>query len=229
MLGNSRMGESSKKESGRGCLGKIGLLFLIALFMGVLVAGYYVGIPQNLEEIGGYRAEESAVARDLVVVLEKSLKNGHSLALTEAEINRWLSRTLVARQGGLASELVTLDGVWVRLMDGYAEIIQERTILGHTITVSAFVGIERTEEAGRVQKQVHLHAGPYHEDVPRPVRGGRFGSLVVPQGFLVFIMPSLQSLAEVFKKEIELGFEEMSVTRFEKRRLILHPRMVDES
>jgi hypothetical protein len=87
-----------------------------------------------------------------------------------------------------------------------------------------FVSIDCTEEAGRNQKQVHLHSGPYHENLPRPVRGGRFGQLVVPQGFLIFVMPSFQQLAKEFSKEIKLGFEEMSSTRFEKRRLILHPR-----
>lgn len=183
--------------------------------------------PQNLNEIGGYRAEDGESGRDLAVVLEKSLEKGHSLALTEKEINRWLARTLSTRQGGVASQWVTLDGVWVRLMDGYAEIVQERTVLGRSFTVSLFVSIERTEQAGRIHKQAHLHSGPYHENVPRPVRGGRFGQVVVPQGFLIFVMPSFQKLAKEFRKEIKLGFEDMSSTRFEKRRLILHPRDIE--
>jgi hypothetical protein len=218
------MGESSKKEAGKGCMGRIGLLFLIALFAGMIAAVYFVSQPQNLEELGGYRPVEGDPARDLVVVMEKSLEKGHSLALTETEINRWLSRTLSCRQGGFASRGVTLDGVWVRLMDGHAEIIQERTILGRRFTVSLFVSIERKMEAGRIHKQVHLHSGPFHKDVPRPVRGGRFGRLGVPQGFLIFVMPSFQRLAKEFTKEIKLGFEEMAVTRFEKRRLVLYPR-----
>lgn len=209
-------------------MGRIGLLFLIGLLAGVVAAVYYISKPQNLDEIDGYRAEKSEPARDLVVVMEKSLEKGHSLALTEAELNRWLARTLSTRQGGFAAEWVTLDGVWVRLMDGYAEIIQERTVLGRRFTVSVFVSIERTEEAGRVRKQVLLHSGPYHKDVPRPVRGGRFGQLVVPQGFLIFVMPSFQELTKEFRKEIKLGVEEMSSTRFEKRRLILHPRSIEK-
>ncbi len=217
------MGESSKKEAGMGCVGRIGLLFLVGLLAGVISAGYYMAQPQNLDEIGGYRAEQSEPARDLELVMVKSLEKGHSLALTETEINRWLARTLSTRQGGAASRWVTLDGVWVRLMDGYAEVVQERTVLGRSFTVSMFVSIERRTEAGRIHKQAHLHSGPYHESLPRPVRGGRFGQVVVPQGFLVFVMPSFQNLAKEFHKEIKLGFEEMSSTRFEKRRLILHP------
>lgn len=205
-------------------MGRIGLLLLTVLFVGIIVACYYISQPQDLGEIGGYRAEENGEVRDLVVVMEKSLEKGHSLALTEAEINRWLARTLSARQGGFTSQWVTLDGVWVRIMDGYAEIIQERTVMGRAFTVSAFVSIDSREEAGRVHKQAHIHAGPYHEDIPRPVRGGRFGRLIVPQGFLVFVMPSFQELAKQFHREIKLGFEEMSSTRFEKRRLILNPR-----
>lgn len=218
------MGESGIKRADMGCMGRMGLLFLVCLFAGVLAAGYYLSRPQNLNEIGGYRDEVGEPARDLVVVLEKSLEKGHSLALTEKEVNRWLAGTLSTRQGGVASRWVKLDGVWVRLMDGYAEIVQERSVMGRSFTVSVFVSIERTEEGGRIYKQAHLHAGPYHADVPRPVRGGRFGQLVVPQGFLIFVMPSFQKLAEVFSREIKLGFEDMSSTRFEKRRLILNPR-----
>lgn len=218
------MAETSKKEAGQGCMGKIGLLFLIALFGGMIAAVYFVIRPQNLEDVGGYHAVEGDISRDLVVVLEKSLEKGHPLALTEKEINLWLSRALSSRQGGLAAKWVTLDGVWVRLLDGHAEIIQERTVMGQSFTVSLFVSIERKLEAGRIYKQVHLHSGPYHKDVPRPVRGGRFGRLVVPQGFLIFVMPSFEKLKNEFQKEIKLGIQEMSVVRFENRRLILQPR-----
>lgn len=218
------MGESpKKKEPGKGCMGRIGLLFLIALFAGVIAAGYFVFWAQDLKEISGYRAGEEEPARDLAVVMKKSLEHGHSLALTESEINRWLSRTLSAKQGGLAAQWVSLDGVWVRLMNGYAEIILERTLFGQSFTVSLFVSVETTEQGGRIHKQVHLHSGPYHESVPRPVRGGRFGRLIVPQGFLLFVMPSFRALAAEFENEIKLGIEEMSSVKFEERRLILHP------
>lgn len=204
-------------------MGRIFLLLLIALFAGVLAAGYYACLPQNLEEITGYRAEGGEVPRDLVLVMKKSLEMGHSLSLTEAEINRWLAHTLTARQGGFAARWVSLDGVWVRLMDGHAEIIQERRVMGRRFTVSVFVNIERREEGGHVRKQAHMHCGPYHEALPHPVRGGRFGRLVVPQGFLVFVLPSYRKLAEQFPEEIKLGFVEMSSTTFEKGRLILNP------
>lgn len=209
-------------------MGRIFLLFLIGLFAGVLAAAYFACKPQNLEEIGGYRPGGGETVRDLALVMEKSLEKGHPLTLTEAEINRWLAGTLITRQGGFAAHWVTLDGVWVRLMDGYAEIIQERRVLGQRFTVSVFVNIERKEEGGRVYKQAHLHCGPYHEALPRPVRGGRFGRLVVPQGFLVFVMPSFSNLVQQFRKEIKLGVEEMSATTFEKGLLKLNPHIKPE-
>jgi len=219
------MADSSAKKSGPGCMARLGFLLLVALFAGLITAAYFICTPQDLEDIGGYRPGTAEPSRDLALVLKKSHEHGHSLALTEAEINRWLSRTLVTRQGGYADKWVTLDGVWVRLLDGHAEVIQERTILGRPFTVSAYVSIERIEDASRgLTKQAHLHCGPYHPDLPRPVRGGRFGSLVVPQGFLVFVLPSYRELASKFSKEIELGFKEMHVIRFEKRKLILQPR-----
>ena len=204
-------------------MARLGFLLLASLLAGLIAAAYFISTPQDLDEIGGYRPGEAEPSRDLSVVLQKSHENGHSLALTETEINRWLARTLVTRQGGYAGKWVTLDGVWVRLLDGYAEVIQERTVLGHRFTVSVYVSVERTEEAGRVTKQAHLHCGPYHPALPRPVRGGRFGTLVVPQGFLLFVMPSYRELATKFRQEIKLGFEDMHSTRFEKRKLILQP------
>lgn len=204
-------------------MGRFFLLGLITLFAGVLAAGYFACLPQDLESIDGYRADAATQARDLALVMEKSLEKGHSLTLSEEEINRWLARTVAPRQGGLLASLVTLEGVWVRLMDGYVEIIQERSMLGYRFTVSVFVSLERTEEAGRVRKQAHLHCGPYHEALPRPLRGGRFGRLVVPQGFLVFVMPAYRKLAHEFRNEIKLGIEEMSSVSFESKRLILKP------
>lgn len=69
-----------------------------------------------------------------------------------------------------------------------------------------------------------MHGGPFLESVPKPLRGGRFGQLVVPQGFLLLVMPAYQKLAAVFGDEIHLGFEEMCRINIEKNRLVLNPR-----
>ena len=55
-------------------------------------------------------------------------------------------------------------------------------------------------------------------------RGGRFGKLVVPQGFLLLVMPAYEKLVPLFREEIHLGFEEMARIKIEKNRLVLDPR-----
>jgi hypothetical protein len=69
-----------------------------------------------------------------------------------------------------------------------------------------------------------LQGGPYHSDFPKPPRGGRFGKLVVPQGFLLLVMPAYEKLASQFSSEIDLGLREMSKIQIKKGYITLDPR-----
>jgi hypothetical protein len=124
----------------------------------------------------------------------------------------------------LLAGVVSLERVWVRLTDGQAELVMERKILGRPFTVSMFLQIEQTQSIRKIGTEVLLHGGPYHELLPRPTRGGRFGKLVMPQGFLIMVLPAYQKLAAVFTEEIHLGFEEMARITIEKKLLVLNPR-----
>jgi hypothetical protein len=156
-------------------------------------------------------------------VLKNSIDRGYAVTLTETEINQWLGRVLAAKQGGVLGDHVTLERVWVRLLDGHAEIIMERKVMEHPFTISMFVRVEQLQGLNGVETRVHLDGGVFHENIPRPPRGGRFGSLVVPQGFLILVMPAYQKFAELFETEKAL-IEEMSRIRIEKGRLVLDPR-----
>jgi hypothetical protein len=112
----------------------------------------------------------------------------------------------------------------VRLREGVAEVIIERDVAGYPVTTSMFLQVEQTETAQGVSTQIHLHGGGFHEMAPRPTRGGRFGQLTVPQGFLIMVMPDFQKLAEVFETEIDLGFQRMTRIRIEDKRLMLDPK-----
>ena len=87
-----------------------------------------------------------------------------------------------------------------------------------------FLQVEQTETAKGLSTQIHLHGGGFHEMVPVPTRGGRFGRLTVPQGFLIMVMPDFRKIAGLFETEIKLGFEDMSRIRIEDKRLTLDPR-----
>lgn len=222
------MAEPSKPKSGGGCLGKLVVLILLISAGGLGAALFFIAKPQDLRDIGGYGpAAPNAPIRDMRVVLKASLDRGHLVNLTETELNQWLKRSLAPKQGGLLGEQVSLDRVWVRLHDGYAEVIMERTLMGKPFTTSMFLRVEQLQGLKGVETRIHLDGGPFHANLPKPPRGGRFGSLVVPQGFLILVMPAYENLAALFQEEKRLGFEEMARIRIEKGKLVLNPREPD--
>ncbi len=47
---------------------------------------------------------------------------------------------------------------------------------------------------------------------------------MVPQGFLLLVMPAYENLAALFREELHLAFEEMARIKIERHRLVLDPR-----
>lgn len=218
------MADSSKSQARSGCFSKLLVLVLLVSAAGLGIAVFFITQAQDLRDVGGYGTPaHAAPARELKEVLKNSISRGYAVTLTEAEINHWLGRTLVSKQAGLLAGKVGFERVWVRLEDGRAEIIIVRRIMDHPFTVSMFVQIEQLQGPNGIQTDVHLHGGPYLESLPKPPRGGRFGRLVVPQGFLLLVMPAYQKLAALFHEEIHLAFEEMARIKIEKNRLVLDP------
>ena len=217
--------DSKKSKSGGGCLGKLLLLSIFTGVMGIGVACFLIVQQQDLSDIGGYGpSAKTTPVRDLKVVLQNSLERSFAVTLTETEINQWLGHTLTTKQGGLLASQISLQRIWVRLDDGMAEVILERKCMGKPFTVSMFLMIDQIQGPKSVQTEVQLHGGPYHPSIPFPPRGGRFGKLVVPQGFLHLVLPAFEKLPPLFHDEIELGISRMSRVKIEKNRLILDPR-----
>ena len=215
---------SKSKKSGGGCLGKLAVLVILLGGLGIGTAVFFIAQPQDLTDIGGNSPAVRAVpVRDLKVVLQNSLDRGYQVTLTETEINQWIGRNLKTKQGGLLGSQVSLDRVWVRLDDGVAEIVTVRSFMGRPFTISMFLKIEQFQGARSVQTAAHLHGGPYHPQIPLPKRGGRFGRLVVPQGFLILVLPAFEKLSKAFHEEIDLGINRMARVRIEKNRLVLDP------
>lgn len=219
------MAESSKSKSGGGCIGKLLVLFVLVAGFALGIAGFFIIQPQDMTDIGGYApAARITAPRDLKAVLETALKRGYPVTLTETEINQWIGQTLAMKQGGSLANHVSLKRVWVRLADGHAEVVMERSLMGRPFTVSMFLKVEQLQGIGGVRTEVHRHGGQYHEAVAKPLRGGRFGKLVVPQGFLLLVMPSYAKLAMAYREEVHLAFEEMARIQIEPKRLVLKSR-----
>jgi hypothetical protein len=219
------MAESPKTKSGGGCLGKLTALLGLFLFGGIAAAAWFISQPQDTSDIGGCgpAAAAAAAPRDIKAVLQSAVERRQPVSFTETEINQWLARTLVARQGGALASEATLDRVCVRLEDGRAELVTERTIFGRPFTVSMFLTIEQTHLKGTLRTEVNLHGGPYHPLLPKPPRGGRFGRLVVPQGFIILVLPACERLAKLYENELGMAFRKMEVIRIEANRVVLEP------
>lgn len=210
-------------RSGSGCFSRLVRLVFFTALAGLAVAVFFAAKPQDLSDLGG-RGAAGNPPRDLKVVLKSAIERGYPLTLSEAEINNWLAHNLRPKQGGLLQDAVKLEHVWVRLEEGRAEVIMERSVFGRPFTVSMYLQAERMEGAKGVVTEVSLHGGPFLKDYPNPPKGGRFGQLVVPQGFLLLVMPAYESLAKVFSEEINLGFRDMSKISIENDRIVLDPR-----
>ena len=64
----------------------------------------------------------------------------------------------------------------------------------------------------------------YDASLSRPLVGGRFGRLVIPQGFLILVLPAFEKLPPLFHDEIELGVKRMARVSIEKGKLVMDPR-----
>ena len=221
-----------KQEKPRGsCLGKLVSLFAFAGVAGLGAAVFFIAQPQDLSDIKGAgpaSALNGGKARDLREVLKNAVNRGYPLTLTEEEINLYLKQSLAAKQGGGLEKFVNIEGVRVRLENERAEIIIERSIMGRPMTVSMYVRVvQELDVQGRTKTLVMRDGGQYFPEIPRLERlakGGRFGKLVVPQGFLLAVLPSYEQLAKVYEYELQQGFEEMSRITLADGKLILDPR-----
>lgn len=219
------MAEPTTPRSGGGCFSKLLMLVLLVATGGLVAAVFQAYQPQDLSDIGGYGPNAKPLPeRDMKVVLRNAIDRGYAVTLSEAELNQWIARTLATKQGGLLSRQVSLDRVWVRFEENQAEVIMERHFMGHPFTVSMFLQVTRMEGLKGTTTEVELHGGPFHPDFPNPPRGGRFGKLTIPQGFLILVMPAYKKLAEQFNEEIQMAFSEMSRIRIEKDSIVLDPR-----
>ena len=82
----------------------------------------------------------------------------------------------------------------------------------------------------RAVTNVMRNGGTYFPQMPdspiaqKLMKGGRFGQLVVPQGFSHLVLPSFGKLAGVYKTELSSAFEEMARITIEDGKLVLDPR-----
>lgn len=223
--------KSAPKNPKRRSLKRFVLGLIIVGFLGLAWAFWLAANPQDLSDIDGFGPDATNdVSRDLHEALKQSVLDGFELTITEEELNLYLRDTLAASHHGLLSDRTTPTKVAVRLEDGQAEIILVHELAGRTLTSSMYLQIDQWEDHnGVIQTTIHRHGAAYLSGLPKPKRGGRFGKLPVPEGFLYLSLPAFEALADALRdpagspaKEIDL-IEEMSSVRIEDGKLVLDP------
>ncbi|MDX1681140.1 MAG: hypothetical protein R3242_10460 [Akkermansiaceae bacterium] len=217
--------DKQEKHAKRGCvLQSMFLICIISSFL-LLIAMILMVIPQDTHDIEGYgEAVQGDEARDLIAVLEESLERGHQVTLSEREINRWIGRTLEIEQKGLLGPMVNVDGLALRLEEDLVELVIERSFVGLKLTQSMYLQVLVESDDIRSNKQVQLHAGPLVKFVPLLKKGGRFGKLSVPQGYIHLVKPAFFQLGEVYEKELNLIFRRMHDIQVKEGAIILKPK-----
>ena len=182
-------------------------------------------LPQDIWNIEGYgEGAQSQQARDLTAVLRESVERGHEITISEEELNRWIGSTLKIKQKGLLGFAVKINGLGIRLSEGEAEIVMERSFLGIKSTLSMYMQVEVEADHMSSSKEVLLHGGPITESFPALKRGGRFGRLTVPQGYLYLVKPAFFQLGDIYKEELEMAFRKMHNIQLQDGKVVLTPR-----
>lgn len=184
---------------------KLFVLLCLLIISGLGYCVYYNFIPQDLSDIDGYHEDDRVqIPPSVSGAIENAAKTRQAVELTERQVNSWLAENLKTKQEGLFAEYVTLKGVWVRFEEeegGRCEIIMEREIQGHVHTVSMYVRIERKKkENDSYTTFIRKDGGSLLGIIPA---GGRFGQVMMPQGFLLFVSSAFESLSELFEQELK--------------------------
>jgi len=219
------MADPSKPGFVGGCFSKLLFLILLAAMCGLGTAVYFVTQPQDLSDLGGHGpAVKATPVRNMKAVLQNAIDRNYAVTLSEAEINQWLAETLVMKQGGLLGKDIKLEHFWVRLEEGRAELIMERSVFGKPFTLSMYFKVDKEQSGKEIITTFNPSGGRFLKDYDFPQKGGRLGQLVVPQGFLHLVLPSYAKVAELFANETELAFSRMHRVDFKEDRIVLDPR-----
>lgn len=171
----------------------VATLLFLAFTGGLAVMVARMWTPQSLHDVAGY-ADQGNV-RDLSVMLRHAA--GGEITFTEAELNRYLRDTCRMRQTGIFSIFAHVQGVAVRVHDGYAELIIDRLVGSNTHQTTAVNLTFRQElDHGRPVLRVDFRGGsPLWGSTPR---GGRIGQVGVPQRHMQMLRPALETLLDCY-------------------------------
>jgi hypothetical protein len=148
----------------------------------------------------------------LKIRLETAVERNYPITFTEEEINSWLSKRVMLKQGGLVEPYAEARGVWVDFKKNQIEIIIERDVLGKTHVTSMFLHFVRSKRGFGIRRDT-----------------SHIGQVRVPGGFARLIMGAFENLASELAEEMKPYKEnEIRDVRVEDGKITLDPRKPEE-
>ena len=118
--------------------------------------------------------------------LKNAVKELYPVTFREDELNRWLSKRLLVKQGGLFGEYVKDAHVWVDLTEGQMNVIIERKFVGsYTHVTSVLLKFSRFENGYKIQ--------PYSAQI---------GQVKAPGGLARLIIAPFNDILEELSEEL---------------------------
>ncbi len=167
-------------------LGIVGLLLSLCVLM---------WIPRSLDDVKG--AYDDTPVHDLFSIAGQAGATPNSYSFSESELNRYLKKTCRMRQGGPLSIIAHPSQVSLKIHDGYGELIISRIVGSHMRhTISVYLSFAYSGEHAERHVSLQLQAGDQQAGIfPE---GGRIGLLPIPHGYMQMMIPSLESLLDVY-------------------------------
>jgi hypothetical protein len=145
---------------------------------------------------------------DLLLRMEQvAFRRTAAMELTEAEVNRYLTRVVSGIQHGPTAAAARFERVALDFEPGLCRVIFSWNVAGR----------------GPASATLDFTVKREGENFVVEPRQGSYGRLPVPRGMMVALMPALRSLCATLEDEVRAVFE-MNQIRFVQDKVILDPR-----
>lgn len=209
------------------------LVTLIVLGVLSVMGGfvYYGWQGADLSGISGRVGIKKGQSSIGYVDIERKLRNALNanveVTITEAEINQYLAKNISMKQAGWMDDFATVEGIYVDLKPDMMEVFIEREIAQYSeegrVITDVFKPFMHTVSMKLKIFTVVSEKGITSRNVEFP--GGSIGKAPTPGLMVTVVKDSFDKLAEHFKIEIDLGYDQMTSIEVGDGFIKLDPRV----
>lgn len=208
---------------------KLLLTLVVLVVLSALGAFVYFGWQSaDLADVGGRKG--IAIGNtylDIQTKLRNAHKNNAEVKITEVELNQYLAKNLKMSQGGFMKDFAKVKGVYVDLKPEMMEIFIEREIAQYGDDGKAKTDVFKPFRH-TVSMKLKITEGVNDAGKPATILefpGGTIGKSPTPGLMVLAVKASFDQLAEHFKEELDLGYDQMNTIMVGDGFIKLDPRL----